>query len=73
MVDLAAPLVEKTAEQYPAANAELETGRHRANRQTLKTLGLKGLLWGVAGTLQPASSVDATDERWLEAVVCHWY
>ena len=74
MADLAAPLLKKTAlektalkmsaEPVPAASAGPETGRPRASRQTLKTLRLKGLQ-------QPASTVDATYERWHEAVVCH--
>ena len=68
VADPADPLVEKTAVPDRAANAEPETGRHRANRQTLKTLGLKGLLLGVAETLQSASSVDATDAKWPAAV-----
>ena len=69
VADLAAPLVEKTAVPDNAANAEPETGRHRASRQALKTLRPKGLLWGVAGTLQSASAFDATDAKWLAAVV----
>ena len=47
----AAPLVERSAEPGHAASAEPETGRHRATRQALKSLGLKGLLLGVAETL----------------------
>jgi hypothetical protein len=54
VADLAAPLVEKTAEPDRAASAGPETGRHRASRQVLKTLQPKGLLLGVAGTLQTA-------------------
>ena len=69
VADLAAPLVEKTAVPDSAANAEPETGRHRASRQALKNLRQKELLLGVAGTLQPASSVDATDAKWPAAVV----
>jgi hypothetical protein len=69
VADLAAPLVEKTAVPDSAANAEPETGRHRASRQVLKTLQPKGLLLGVAGTLQTASTVDATDAKWPAAVV----
>ena len=69
MADPAAPLVEKTAVPDNAANAEPETGRHRASRQALKNLRQKELLLGVAGTLQPASSVDATDAKWPAAVV----
>ena len=65
----AAPLVERSAESDRAASAEPETGRPLANPQTLKTLRLKGLLLRVAGTLQPASSVDATDAKWPAAVV----
>ena len=71
MADLAAPLVEKTAEWGRAASAEPETGRHRATRQALKSLRLKGLLLGVAETLQSASNVDATDVKWPEAVASH--
>ena len=65
MADPADPLVEKTAVPDRAANAEPETGRHRASRQALKTLRPKGLLWGVAGMLQPACLLytsDAADE-----------
>lgn len=69
MADPAAPLVEKSAELDRAASGEPEIGRPQANPQTLKTLRLKGLLLGVAGTLQPASSVDATDAKWPAAVV----
>ena len=69
MADPAAPLVEKSAELDRAASAEPEIGRPQANPQSLKTLRPKGLLLGVAGTLQPASSVDATDAKWPAAVV----
>ena len=69
MADLADPLVEKTAEPDRAASAGPETGRHRASRPALKTLGPKGLLLGVAGTLQTASTVDATDAKWPATVV----
>ena len=51
MADLAVPLVERSAELDRAASAEPETGRHRATRQALKSLGLKELLLGVAETL----------------------
>ena len=71
MADLAAPLVEKTAEWGRAASAEPETGRHRATRQALKSLRLKGLLLGVAETLQSASNEHVTDAKWPAAVASH--
>ena len=70
MAGPAAPLLERSAELDRAASAEPEISRPQASRQALKTLRLKGLLLVVvAGALQPASSVDATDAKWPAAVV----
>jgi hypothetical protein len=56
VADLAAPLVEKTAEPDRAASAGPETGRHRASRQAAEDSATEGA--AVGGGWNAADGID---------------